>query len=215
MRSVRADGRAATSVDGAEPPLERLLEREAQILERAAVRGRGRERAVDRLGELAWQIVAGALQLRQLAPDPPDGGGGRRGADGVDAAERLVDDERQRVQVGLDPHRAALALLGRHVGERAEHIAGAGERLLADQRGAAEVCELGRREQRLRQLRSVLRGVRHEHVLRLDVAVDDPARVGMRERGGERSADLQDLLVRERLLGDQPRERVAVDELGD
>ena len=57
--------------------------------------------------------------------------------------------------------------------------------------------------------------MRDEHVLRLDVSVDDTARVGVGDRGGEGEADLEDLLVGELVRADQRRERVAVDELGD
>ena len=136
-------------------------------------------------------------------------------ANGVDPAQRLVQHERERVQVGLLPHLAAFALLGRHVGERAEHVAGARERVLAGEAGAAEVGQLGGGEKRLRRRRSILGAMGDEHVLGLDVAVDHAARVGVGERAGERDADLEDLLVLERIGGDQPGERVAVDQLGD
>ncbi len=57
--------------------------------------------------------------------------------------------------------------------------------------------------------------MRHEHVLRLDVAVDHAARVRVLECARQRKADLEHLLVGERLLRDQLRERVALDQLGD
>ena len=47
------------------------------------------------------------------------------------------------------------------------------------------------------------------------IAVDHPALVGVQEGVGERNADLHDLLVAERLRGEQRGEGLAVDELGD
>ena len=170
---------------------------------------------VDRARELRRQVAARARERRQRAADAADGRGGRGAAHGVDAGERLVEDERQRVEVRLLADLASLALLGRHVGERAEHVAGARERVLADEAGAAEVGELGGGGERLRRRRAILARVRDEHVLRLDVAMDHAARVSVLERAGEREADLQHLLVLELVRRDQPRERVAVDELGD
>ena len=52
-------------------------------------------------------------------------------------------------------------------------------------------------------------------VLRLDVAVDDAARVGVVEGFAEVGADLADLAVGEDVLGGQAGERVALDQLGD
>ena len=43
--------------------------------------------------------------------------------------------------------------------------------------------------------------------------MDDSTRVRVRERAGEREADLERLLVAELVLGDQARERGALDEL--
>ena len=175
---------------------------------------RGVQRAVQRAGERPRQLAAAALQRRQRPPDAPHGRGRRGPAHGVDAAQRLVQHERQRVQVGLlCPPRDPRSARG-HVGERAEHVAGASERFLADEARAAEVGQLGSRHQRLGR-RVVLREVGHEHVLRLDVAVDHPARVGVARALGERQADLQDLFVLERLRGDQLGEGLAVDELRD
>ena len=59
-------------------------------------------------------------------------------------------------------------------------------------------------------------GCGNEHVLRLDVAMDDPARVRVREGSDEREADLEDLLVaRARRRRSGCGERLAVDQLGD
>ncbi len=53
-----------------------------------------------------------------------------------------------------------------------------------------------------------------DHVLRLDVAVDDAAVVGVRQRVGEREADAQHVAVAERALGLEHVERAAADQLG-
>ena len=57
--------------------------------------------------------------------------------------------------------------------------------------------------------------VGHEHVLRLDVAVDHAAGVSMGEGVRECQADLGDPPVGEIAAGDQLGEGLAVDELGD
>ena len=150
--------------------------------------------------------------------DAPCGGCGCGAAHGVDAAERLIQHERERVEVGAGPNLVAVDLLGGHVGECAEHVPGARQRLLAGEQRAAEVGELrdGRRSRSaLDAARAAGIGGRNQHVLRLDVAVDHPARVGVHERVGERDPDFEHLLVAERLGCDQLREGVAVHQLGD
>ena len=73
--------------------------------------------------------------------------------------------------------------------------------------GHAEVGELG--EPRPRG------GVGHDHhVLRLDVAVDHPARVGVLERVAERDADARHVAVRDRLRARQLGKGSAPNELG-
>ena len=59
------------------------------------------------------------------------------------------------------------------------------------------------------------RPVRHQHVRRLDVAVDHALAVGVGERVAERDADLEDLPVGELALLEQRVERAAAHELGD
>ncbi len=83
----------------------------------ACVSSRGRSRRVRASG-------------RTRAADAPCGL--RRGgaAHGVEAAQRLVQNQRQRVQVDRLADLATLALLGRHVRERAEHVAGSREHIL-------------------------------------------------------------------------------------
>ena len=71
--------------------------------------------------------------------------------------------------------------------------------------GDAEVHQLGPRLPVLGDL----------HVLRLDVAVDDAARVGVVERLAEVGADLADLAVAERAVVGEPGQGRALDQLGD
>ena len=63
--------------------------------------------------------------------------------------------------------------------------------------------------------RRALVGLRADDVGRLDVAVDDAARVRVRERGAERRADPQHVAVRQRAVAQQVGERRPLDELGD
>jgi hypothetical protein len=72
----------------------------------------------------------------------------------------------------------------------------------------AEVQELGRGAR-------VGRGVRDDHVLGLDVPVDDATLVCVAERVGEREADAQDVPVAERAAPLQRRKRAAAHQLGD
>ncbi len=203
--SPRARGARA---GGGEALLEHVLERQAQVLDRAAVLGGGGERAVESVDERAGQIAAPPRERFEWAPDPAGGRRGRGAAHRVDAAERLVEDQRQRVEIGLLADRLPLGLLGRHVGEGAEHVAGTCQGVLADQAGAAEIGELGR-------LAALADTVGYEHVLGLDVAVDHTPGVGMGESARERQADLEHLLVGELAGCDQPRQGAPLDQLGD
>ena len=157
--------------------LQSPFERLAQLGQRAAVAGIGRERVVEGTGELAWEVAAQPRQGLELCPDAPDRRCGRGTTNGVDSAERLVQHERERVEVGLHADVASLALLGSHVGERAEHVARARQRVLPDEARTAEVGQLRRRSTTVRT-----RG--NQHVLGLDVAVDDATGVCVRERVG-------------------------------
>ena len=117
------------------------------------------------------------------------------------AAPALVERQGQRVDVGLGARRAALGLLGGHVGERADDVAGRGQGRRVGEAGDAEVHQLGAR----------LAVLGDEDVLRLDVAVDDAARVGVVERLAEIGADLADLAVAERALAAEPGQGRPVD----
>ena len=84
---------------------------------------------------------------------------------------------------------AQLGLLGAHVLERADDRAVLGEQRLlgqplVDRLGDAEVDDLGHRL-------AVVE--RHQHVRRLDVAVDDPLLVGVLDRLADRDEQLEPL----------------------
>ena len=118
------------------------------------------------------QVGADVGERGDRLADRARGGGGPVAEQRVLAAEALVQGQRQGVDVGGGPGPQPVGLLGRHVGERPEHVAGAGQGPLAGDPGDAEVDEL----------RLAARG--DQDVLGLDVAVDDAVAVGVRERGG-------------------------------
>ena len=208
--AAAAGGRALERVRGDRAAVvgdlrQRVGERVGQLVERAARLGIGRQRAVERRAQLRRQVAPARAQRRQHGADQPRGRRRARPAHRVGAGQRLVEHERERVEVGALVDALAGRLLGRHVGERADHVAGAGQRLVAGQVGDAEVGQLGRH----------VRLVGHDHVLRLDVAVDHAALVGVAERLGEREADAQDVAVAERAVALQHVERAAAHQLGD
>ena len=179
-----------------------------QVLERAPLLGLGQERTVDRARERSRQVPAAALQRPEPGADAPGRGGRRRPAHRVHAGEALVQDERQRIQIGGRTGLVPLALLGRHIRERAEHVAGARERVFARESRSTEIGELG-------HATALVRLAGNEHVLGLDIAMNNAVGMGMGERVGQREADLEQFLVDQRLGGEQLREGVAVDQLGD
>jgi hypothetical protein len=187
---------------------ESLGQRAGQVVERAAVLRARLQGAVERRAQLRRQIAALAPERREQRPDPLGGGRGAPAPHRVDAREALVEDERERVEVGALVDPLSVRLLGRHVGERAHDVARAREWLVARQMRDAEVRQLGRRAGRARP-------VGDDHVLRLDVAMDDAALVRVLERVGEREADTQHVAVGELAVGGEAIERAARDQLRD
>ena len=103
----------------------------------------GAQRPVDRPRQVARQVAALAAQRGQVGAElarPLKGGAGPHR---VDAGERLVDDDRQRVEVGGGARFQARRLLGGHIGQRAEHVAGVRQALGVDHPGDPEVSQLG------------------------------------------------------------------------
>ncbi len=188
-------GRAAASASG------EVRQRPALLRSRA-------QRAVDPGTQRVRQVAARAAQGRQHRADAARRRRGRAGADRIGARQRLVEHEREAVEVGplVDP--PARGLLGRHVGQRADDVAGARERFVAGEVGDAEVREL-------RHAGGRARSVGDDHVLRLDVAVYDAAPMGMLQRIAEREPDPQHVAVRQRALPAEHVQRAAVDQLGD
>ena len=109
---------------------------------------------------------------------------------GVAAGDHVRQQRAHRVDVHARIGRGAGARLGRHVAGRAQHQRRAGERTVArrrlEQPRDAEVGQLGAAV------------VAHEHVLGLDVAVDDAARVRVGERVAELARDHHRLAGRQR-----------------
>ena len=151
--------------------------------------GRGSRQASS--ASLSSRGRSGRIRRRGVARPPI----ARAVAAGVERAVRvfarpaLVEDQGQRVDVGLGPDvDPSLGLLGRHVGEGADDVSGGGQRRAVGEARDAEIHQLRARGVAL---------LGDEDVLRLDVAVDDRARVGVVERLAEIGADLADLAVAE------------------
>src|ERR1700722_2173250 len=195
--------------------LKRALEHIVQIAERAAPLGLREQCPVKRTGELTRKVAATTLQWLHRSANAPCGGGWRTTANRIDATQGLIQDERQRVQIGSGASLMPLALLRSHVGKRAEHVPGARQRVVPGQSGPAEIRELCRRRARAMSRRVLCSVAWHEHVLGLDVAVDHAARVRVLQRAQQRHANLEHLLVCQLVLGNQLRKRRSVDHLRD
>ena len=178
-----------------------------ELGERPAVLRPGRQRAVQRGAQLRREVLALAAQRRQHRAEPARGRRGAPGAHRVDARQTFVEHERERVEVGALVDAVPVGLLRGHVGQRPDDVAGARQRRVARQVGDAEVGQLRRRA-------GGARAVGDDHVLGLDVAVDDAAAVRVLERVGEREADPQHVAVGQLALGGELVERAPAHELG-
>ncbi len=108
-----------------------------------------------------------------------------RGGKRQHAGQHFIERHAQRVKVaaGIDRAVHAAGLLGRHVGERASDFLGRRESLALARLvgGNAEARQMDRAGAHLDQ-----------HVGRLDVLVNDAARVQSRQRGRQRAGDAQE-----------------------
>ena len=122
------------------------------------------------------------------------------------AGDEVVEDGAERVHVGAAVDGAAVELLGRHVGERADAMDL--RHVRAEVQDAAEIADLDVGDRAVGQHR--------EQVGRLDVAVDQALAVDVAERHRALEADLDDQLEREQLVGAAVRaQRAAGDVLHD
>jgi len=123
------------------------------------------------------------------------------------AGQHLVAEDAERVEVATRVERQPAPLLGRHVLRRPEDDARL--RLHA----VVLLQELGDRE--VEQLHEVGRAghVQEEHVVGLDVAVDDADRVRLGERRAALDEDLGDPVRRHRSLLDRRAQHLTVEEL--
>jgi hypothetical protein len=144
--------------------------------------------------------------IRFLLEDGVEELRGRRAVEGRGAGEEEEERRAERVDVGALVERGragALGLLGRHVGRRPEHDARLREPFGAGVAREAEVEEdrhaVGR----------------EDHVVGLQVAVEDPVPVDLLDREGEVAHDLGGAAWLERLLAHGLSERLALDEIGD
>ena len=96
-----------------------VRERAAQLGDRRAAARVRVEAGVDHVAELVRQVAAAICQPRQAAAEAARGAGRAVAAHRVHARPRLVQHQRERVDVGGRGDAQALGLLGGHVGERA------------------------------------------------------------------------------------------------
>ena len=198
-RSAGGRGRGCSARSSSEPSIAVPSSSSGGRLE-----GREVEAGVDRVAQLARQVGAQPPQRAGAGADRPRGRRRVGAPVRVLAAPALIQGQGERVDVGLGPGRTALRLLGGHVGEGADDVAGRGQGGAVGEAGDAEVHQLGARLP-LGDL----------DVLRLDVAVDDAAGVGVVERLAEVGADLADLAVAQLAFAGEAGQGRAVDQLGD
>ena len=124
--------------------------------------------------------------------------------EGQPSGEHLVEGDAHRVDVGLGHHALALGLLGREIVGGAERLPGLREAQVGYALGDAEVGHLHPAV------------VGDEHVLGLDIAVDEAAAVGIFEARQYLGADRDGLLYRQGgVAGDELFEALPRYELHD
>src|SRR5829696_6888311 len=166
------------------------------------------ERVVDRVAELEGQVAPHRGERWQRPAEAARCGRGAGGLDRVGPRPGLVQRERERVDVAGGRHAGAVGLLGGHVGERPHDVAGVGEGIAGGHVRHAEVGQL-------REARSRGGLCQDHHVLRLHVAVDHAAGMGVLERLAQGYADAGDVAVGDRARLGQLGEGSAPNELRD
>ena len=143
------------------------------------------QRIPDRLQHVLGQVGTQPCERIGALLDPP------RGLDHVAAPERMLAGQRLPEEHADPPHvgggrgRQPLQALGRDVGERAGDVAERGQRVELGHLGEAEV-----EQPHVDLVRLRVEVLGEEDVRRLDVAVDDPLAVGVRERLRDLRGDL-------------------------
>ena len=123
-----------------------------------------------------------ARRIGRLRRDPVEDLRDALALEGRAAGHQLIEDDAEGEEVGPAVDRAAPELLRRHEAGRADHLVGLGQ-VGAGKPRHPEVGDLH------------LPALAEQDIGRLDVAVHDPAAVGIVETGGDLQADA-DRLVR-------------------
>ena len=156
----------------------------------------------------------GRPQLERNRLDAEDGGNhvGRGGAvERRTTRNHLVEQDAEAPEVAARVDLEAAGLLRRHVARRAHHHPGVRAKVQPDPvRRPFRRGELG--EPEVEDLHVAVRA--HHDVVRLDVAMDEAARMRGRERTGDLDADVDGLARRQRPPLQPLAERLALDELG-
>ena len=139
--------------------------------------------------------------------------GGRVAAERALARQHLVEDRAEREDVGARVGGLAAHLLGRHVAERAQHDARAPCRRSAAG-GSSPASPPRVRQLRQPEVEDLDAAVlRHEHVLRLQVAVDDALLVRRGQAVGDLHGEVDGLAGREPAAGQSAAQRLAFEQL--
>ena len=160
------------------------------------------QRLVDHIFQIGREILQVILQRRRrLVNDLEQRRGGIFAIEGHHAGEQFVEHDAAGKDIGAAIHHLGVDLLGRHVSDGADHLAGAGHGIVANA-GDAEIHDLA------------IAVAQHHEIGGLDVAMDDAAAV----RVSQAIAGLHDVsqLFYDGDLpvaGDDLIERLAVEEL--
>ena len=148
-------------------------------LERALgpLAGVAREQLGDQVRERVGQLGSKLTQRGRVAVDPGDQALDRVALERQLAGEQLPHHAAERVQVRARVEWSALDLLGRHVVDGPDDLAGPGQ--------LGHVGGLAQRDAEVRELDDWRIPALEQHVGRLDVAVDDPLAVDVVERRGD------------------------------
>ncbi len=133
--------------------------------------GIGIEPARDGGKERRREIRPELFERRRAGPDPPGGACGVAAAERVASRECLPEDDADAPHIGGGGGRLSGQALGGDIGQGPRNVADGGERV--------ELGHLGQAEVEKAHVDPV--PLREQHVGRLDVAMDDPLPVGMRQ----------------------------------